>query len=70
MNREPYGKKCKCSHFESDHEKEMNKMEHPAITHARTMYGILPLLESKIKYKNCNACACKKFESIKRRGLF
>jgi len=66
MNREHYGKKCKCGHHESEHDRKMSEMEHPALLQAKTMYGILPQMESKIKYKNCKACTCDGFAPEKK----
>ena len=61
MNREPYGEKCKCGHYESEHVKKLKEIEHPALAQAKTMYGLLPLSESKIQYKNCKVCSCNLF---------
>ena len=66
MNREPYGKKCTCGHYESEHVKKLTETEHPALAQAKTMYGLLPMTESKILYKNCKVCSCTMFTSEKR----
>ena len=66
MNRKSYGKRCKCGHYESEHVKKMSEMEHPALLQAKTMYGILPWMESKIKYKNCQVCECDIFVPEKK----
>ena len=67
MNRKPYGKKCRCGHYESEHVKKMNEFEHTALAQAKTMYGLLPLMKSNIEYKNCKICSiCNRFDSEKK----
>ena len=67
MNREPYGEKYKCGHYESEHVKKLKEFEHPALAQAKTMYGLLPLTESKIQYKKCKVCSCEQFSPQKRK---
>ena len=66
MNRKPFGKKCECSHYESEHVAGEVKYENPAAVQFKTMFGLLPLLESKLERKNCKICDCKKFCSKKK----
>ena len=66
MNREPYGKKCKCGHHESDHIAKMNKMEDPSFVHAKTLFGLLPSMDSKLERNDCKVCECGKFDTGKK----
>ena len=66
MNREPFGKKCGCSHFESEHVTGEIKYENPSVVQFKTMFGLLPLLESNLKRKNCKICNCTEFNSKKK----
>ena len=61
MNRKPFGKKCKCGHFESDH---VALKQHISIPGPHDL-GILlphpPDLHSK--RGNCKICKCNVFVS-------
>ena len=70
MNREPYGKKCKCGHHESDHVGEM-KYQEVSIVQAKVMFGVLSYMESMSKRSICKICNCSQFQPIKKeRGFF
>ena len=66
MNREPFGKKCKCDHFESEHIAADMKYDDVSVVQLKTLYGLLPSLESKLERMNCKICDCKKFNSKKK----
>ena len=66
MNRGPHGEKYTYGHYENEHVKKLKKIEHPALAQAKTMYGLLPLSESKIQYKNCKVYSCNRFTPEKR----
>lgn len=70
MNRKPFGKKCECNHHESEHFAREIKYENITSIQVKTMFGLLPLLESKIERKNCKICNCKEFNSEKRGWSF
>ncbi len=66
MSLKPYGKKCKCSHFESEHVPGEIKYEDPSAVQSKTFYGLMPLLESKSERKDCKICECVKFNPEKK----
>ena len=66
MNRDPFGEKCKCGHFESEHIAGEMRYDDVSITQLKSMYGLLPSLESKVERKDCKVCGCKKFDSKKK----
>ena len=70
MNRKPFGGKCECTHYESEHFAGPVKYESPSTVQVKTMFGLLPLLESKTERKNCKICNCKEFNSKKERMGF
>ncbi len=70
MNRNPFGEKCKCNHYESKHFTRDVKYENPTTIQFKTMFGLLPLLESKLERKNCKICNCEKFNSKKKGWVF
>ena len=66
MNRKPFGKKCQCTHYESEHLAGEIKYENLTSVQVKTMFGLLPLLESKLERTNCKICDCKEFNSEKK----
>ena len=70
MNYEPFGEKCKCGHHESQHRGEM-KYKDMSMVHAKTMFGVLPYMESMSNRTNCKLCKCVGFIPDKKtRGFW
>ncbi len=66
MNSKPYGKKCKCGHHESEHIAKMKRLDESSILQAKTLYGVLPLMDSNFEHGDCKVCECIKFNAEKK----
>ena len=66
MNREPYGKKCKCGHEESFHVNHNKKFYEPnAIPEMGYFMSPPPTFENPKDVK-CKLCNCDKFSPEKK----
>lgn len=70
MNREPYGKKCKCGHFESEHVAQKSTTQSPKIQQDLGFLLPHPQAFAEIIRTNCKGCNCKIFEPEKKGWRF
>jgi len=66
MKSRTYGKKCKCSHFESDHINENKKFYEPNAIPEMGYFLPPPPTFNNPKQMRCRVCACEKFSSEKK----
>ena len=66
MNPKSYGKKCKYGHHESEHIAKMKRLDEPSTLQAKTLYGVLPLMNSNLEHGDCKVCECIKLNTEKK----
>lgn len=67
MNREPFGKKCNCSHYESEHNLQKHDYSEPkAIPEMGILFTHPPGMVKEPVRSSCKICDCKKFDSKKK----
>ena len=66
MNREPFGKKCKCNHYESEHNLQKQDFSKPSGIEMGILFTHPPGLIKGPVRTNCKICHCDKFESEKK----
>ena len=66
MNRKPYGRKCKCDHFESEHVARTDDFFLPHVVPEMENVFTHPLDLRDSKRKKCKACDCEQYLPQKR----
>jgi len=66
MNREPYGRKCKCGHFESEHVARPDDFSLPYVIPEMGAAFTHPPDLLDFKRKTCKICDCEQYHPQKR----
>ena len=45
------------------HVAKMKRLDEPYILQAKTLYGVLPLMDSNLEHADCKVCKCIKFNT-------
>lgn len=69
MNRKPFGEKCKCNHFESEHNVEKINSRMPQNPIKMGYLQSHPDI-SVVRRTSCKVCGCQMFQTTKRKWNF